>query len=169
MIASTSEDRTVRVWDIMTGGCRYTLDGHSKEVWFAAFSRDDKLIASTSSDGTIRIWDAATGACRTTVDIGLRSGRRRPISFSRDGSHVNCDGGQINTGYTCQDCPAESTLPGLSVRRDWIYCGGERILWVPPEFRPSSVFINGDHIVLGNGVGDLTSLSISRSYSKFAS
>lgn len=38
------------------------LQGHSDEIYAAAFSRDGKLIATGSDDQTVRVWDANTGA-----------------------------------------------------------------------------------------------------------
>ena len=64
MIASCSEDKTVRLWDAYTGEALRTLQGHSSAVWTVAFSLDNRMLASCSNDETVRIWDPATGeAC----------------------------------------------------------------------------------------------------------
>ncbi|KFY99700.1 hypothetical protein V498_00568, partial [Pseudogymnoascus sp. VKM F-4517 (FW-2822)] len=65
--ASASDDRTVRIWDAVTGTLQQTLKGHSDEVKSVAFSHDSKLLASASDDRTVRIWDAATGTLEQTL------------------------------------------------------------------------------------------------------
>src|SRR5271168_245039 len=67
LVASGSDDRTVKLWDAMTGAARGTLKGHSNWVRAVAFSPDGKLVASGSDDSTVRFWDAATGAARGTL------------------------------------------------------------------------------------------------------
>jgi WD40 repeat protein len=66
-LASTSYDRTIRLWDAATGAHQQTLEGHSSSVNAVAFSPDGKTLASASDDRTIRLWDAATGAHQQTI------------------------------------------------------------------------------------------------------
>ena len=37
MLASPSQDKTIRLWDAETGECLHTLSGHTAYVWSVAF------------------------------------------------------------------------------------------------------------------------------------
>ena len=62
-IASGGTDKTVRLWDVKTGGEQAVFEGHTAGIGFKslAWSPDGKLIAAGSRNDTIRIWEAATG------------------------------------------------------------------------------------------------------------
>jgi WD40 repeat protein len=62
LVASASDDMTVRLWDSTTGALLQTLKGHSGWVNAVAFSPDSKLVTSASEDMTVRLWDTATVA-----------------------------------------------------------------------------------------------------------
>jgi Tol biopolymer transport system component len=61
LLASGSQDKTVRLWDAATGAVLRTLTGHSDGVRSVAFSISGKRLASGSTDKTIRLWEF-TGA-----------------------------------------------------------------------------------------------------------
>jgi hypothetical protein len=67
LLASASDDKTVRLWDAFTGTLQQTLEGHSGWVWLAAFSPNSRLLASVSNDRTVRLWDIATSALQQTL------------------------------------------------------------------------------------------------------
>merc|ERR1711998_12576 len=53
---SKSDDKTLKVWDLRTGSCVRTLQGHSDRVWcLTVFDGDSKAI-SGSSDNTLKVW-----------------------------------------------------------------------------------------------------------------
>ncbi|PMD32232.1 hypothetical protein L207DRAFT_572057 [Hyaloscypha variabilis F] len=66
LLASTSNDNTVRLWNPATGEQVRKLEGHSNSITAVAFSADSRLLASAllasaSYDSTVRLWNPATG------------------------------------------------------------------------------------------------------------
>src|SRR2546421_273917 len=61
LLASASNDRTIRLWNTATGAASQTLEGHSNHVNAIAFSPDGKVLASASNDKTVRLWAAGIG------------------------------------------------------------------------------------------------------------
>ncbi|KAJ5667113.1 hypothetical protein N7507_002977 [Penicillium longicatenatum] len=66
LLASSSKDKSVRLWDTATGALQQTLEGHSDWVNSVAFSPDGRFLASGSGDKTVRLWYTATGALQQT-------------------------------------------------------------------------------------------------------
>ena len=56
MVASGSMDETVRLWDVETGACVRTLEGHGDVVYSVRFSPDGRMVVSCSADRTARVW-----------------------------------------------------------------------------------------------------------------
>ncbi|KAI9854636.1 MAG: hypothetical protein M1813_000934, partial [Trichoglossum hirsutum] len=83
LLASASDDTTIRLWDSRTGASYSTLEGHSDWVSAVAFSPDGQLLASASDDKTIRLWDSRTGASYGTLEG--HSGWVNAVAFSPDG------------------------------------------------------------------------------------
>jgi WD40 repeat protein len=62
-LVSGSCDKTLKLWDVQTGGVVKTFLGHNGEVSSVSISADCTMIASGSSNGTIQLWDIQTGGC----------------------------------------------------------------------------------------------------------
>lgn len=54
-VATASGDRTIILWDVVTGIPLRTLKGHSSSVRHVAFSTDCKQLISASLDNTVRL------------------------------------------------------------------------------------------------------------------
>ena len=61
ILASASDDKTIKLWNSATGQEIRTLTGHSNWIWSIAFSPNSKILASSGADKTIKLWDVATG------------------------------------------------------------------------------------------------------------
>ena len=86
-LVSGSDDKTVKLWDVQTGGVIRTLQGHTDWVRSISVSPDQNVVASGSRDKTIRLWNAQTGNCYCLID-GF-SDTVNSISFSpSDSQHL---------------------------------------------------------------------------------
>jgi WD40 repeat protein len=61
LVASSSLDNTVRIWNLATNRTRYTLRGHTLPVYGITQVATD-ILASGSNDTTIRLWNITSGS-----------------------------------------------------------------------------------------------------------
>jgi WD40 repeat protein len=148
-LASASDDGTVRLWDAATGEHQQTLEGHSGWVTAVAFSPDGKTLASASDDGTVRLWDAATGEHQQTLEVEATI---YALSFSDDGTSLQTERESLPippplSGATATNSPQPQ--PSIFVKDEWVSRHNERILWLPPEYRPHSVAVHRGIVAFG--------------------
>ena len=67
-LVSGSNDKTIKLWDVQTGGLAKTFYGHTATVWSVSISANCTVIASGSSDKTIRLWDIQTEECHCVIE-----------------------------------------------------------------------------------------------------
>lgn len=66
--ALSGSDDTIKLWEIATGKCLHTFEGHTDSVVSVCFSSDSQFILSGSVDKTLKLWDVITGKCLHTFE-----------------------------------------------------------------------------------------------------
>ncbi|MBD2025820.1 CHAT domain-containing protein [Leptolyngbya sp. FACHB-711] len=129
-IFSSSNDRTVRVWDVAAGRLLHLLTGHRDRVKCVGMSPDGQLMLSCSADGQVRGWDRSLlthkkiGDCRYIVKATSRTitlvntlpvspNPQRPI-FATGAEHGKISIWNLETGQWQRSISAHSS-PVLSL------------------------------------------------------
>jgi U3 small nucleolar RNA-associated protein 13 len=63
LIATASQDKTVRLWNASDLSLRATLKGHRRGVWDVQFSPVDRVVVTASGDKTLKLWSLTDYAC----------------------------------------------------------------------------------------------------------
>ena len=69
VVASSSNDRTIKTWDLQTGFCKSTIMSASNPNSLAFIDGD--IICSGHRDGNLRLWDIRRGKCTTQIAAHL--------------------------------------------------------------------------------------------------
>ena len=118
-IVSGSYDKTVRVWDALTGwSVMDPLNGHDHWIISVAFSPDGKHIASGSYDKTIRVWDAQTS--QIVMDpIKGHDNFVTSVAFSPDGRYI-VSGSDDKTVRVWDALTGQSVMNPLKGHVHWV-------------------------------------------------
>jgi serine/threonine protein kinase len=129
-VASTSCDKTVRIWNADGSGQPIVLSGASQWTFAVAFSPDGKRLASGSLDGTLRIWNS-DGSGQPIVLT--HPSQVTSVAFSPDGSFIATGAGDSSVRIWSIDHP-----------------GAPKLLHT--DFQPTVAFCpDGRRVVIGSG------------------
>jgi WD40 repeat protein len=84
ILASASDDKTVRLWDF-DGNALHILDKHTDKVNRVRFSSNGKILASASDDKTVKLWNLKGGLIKT---IEEHKSPVRDVIFNPDSSTI---------------------------------------------------------------------------------
>lgn len=84
-VLSASNDKTVKMWDAVSGNCLVTFQGHDAFVCSIGLSRDGLLLAAGAADGAIKIWDVTTGRVVAEFSHGAQDAK---VAWGADGSCI---------------------------------------------------------------------------------
>lgn len=148
LLASGSDDKTIRLWDPYTGQGIQILKGHTGSVRAVAFSHDGSLLASASYDKTVRFWNPRTARKVQTLKgyTGVTI-----VSFSADDTALLTNRGMISINAISITCPkAEpSNRECIAMKQAWIQRGDYDLLWLPTEYRVGPLAFYGETIAIG--------------------
>jgi WD40 repeat protein len=88
LLASGSNDNSVKLWSLPDGALLKTLTGHTDDVYAVAISPDGRLLASSGKDKTIKLWSLPDGKA---LPVCLMDPAASPSSvtatvYSKDGA-----------------------------------------------------------------------------------
>jgi U3 small nucleolar RNA-associated protein 13 len=114
LIATGSQDKTVKLWKSSDLSLLATLKGHKRGVWDCQFSSYDRVLATSSGDRTVKLWSLSDKySCVRTFQGHLASVLR--IRFLSGGLQFVSSGadGLIKL-WTIRTSQCETTLDGHS-------------------------------------------------------
>ena len=172
-LASASSDKTLRLWNVMSGENTAILKGHSNFVNSVAFSPDGKQLASASSDKTVRLWNVTSGM--NTATLPIDSDIKISLAFSTYDALI-CHTGDNDAFIFDLTSQSESSNPRIpdvafppvvAIRKRWIVVSKtrnsqwRRICKIPPNILPQrqTLSISGERIAFGCGDGRVIILS----------
>lgn len=68
IVASASQDKTVKLWTSDKFELLGMLKGHKRGVWSVRFSPVDQVVVTSSADCTIKLWSVANLSCLKTLE-----------------------------------------------------------------------------------------------------
>ena len=93
LIASASDDFTVKLWNAASSKLIRTFKGHEGNVSMVAFSPDGRKIVSSSWDSNVILWDVKSGQRLQT--FSRHTGRVYSVAYSHDGKRIASGGEDI--------------------------------------------------------------------------
>ncbi len=86
LIASSSDDRTIKLWDAATGQLLKTFQGHTQAVGEVTFSPDGEKLASAAEDNLIKVWETSSG--RELLSLEGHTQPVQSLSFHPSGTRI---------------------------------------------------------------------------------
>ncbi|MBY0522074.1 MAG: protein kinase [Gemmataceae bacterium] len=111
LLATGSEDGSVRLWDAVSGQETGALSGHNGAVFSVAFDRSAPLVASGGGDGVVHFWNIAT--LKEASKLSHAGSVRRILLTPDEQTVVVSISGQGVELWDRAGSPARKALPGL--------------------------------------------------------
>lgn len=156
-IAKQESGDAIIIRRLNTGKCVHSLPTSDGNIDDLIFSHDSRLLAAMSSGGTARIWHMDTGECVQYFHVGRYT---RMLFFGKDSRQLITSRGAfmlqgippMRRGLLDSvECSIRAQETPYSVGEDgsWVELNGQKLLWLPVDYRPTRWAVSKSTIVLG--------------------
>ncbi|KAJ5159658.1 uncharacterized protein N7482_006662 [Penicillium canariense] len=164
LLAVSTTNHCVQLWNTATGALEKTMQSHLGYITSMALSPDNQLLASTCSDHALRIWNVTTSTLQQVIEVDPAT---TDLHFSLDSSCLTSSLGILKIQPETQTSwfpVTHAQSPGAGFKMlvhdgRWILLHGERVLWLPPEYRPTCSAVSGSTLALGHASGLVSFIS----------
>lgn len=111
ILATGSDDRSIRIWNALTGTLLHVLEDHRARVGALDISADGRTLASGDRLGCIKLWHLPTG--KLLFELPRVGEECSQLAFSADGSRLVCLCGRDKASFeflTGAGPPAHSAM-----------------------------------------------------------
>jgi serine/threonine protein kinase len=145
LLATSSGDNTIRLWDGVTGQAAGVLRGHTTNIDMLAFRPDGQRLVSGSQypENAVRLWDIATSQEAVPMLSGHRNGvltRLQPRRITDRVGLTGPDSTPVGRGHG-------EAHPGIAGSHG----GRDSCRLQPQRQEPGDEFLGSDHASLGRG------------------
>ncbi|KAL8371663.1 hypothetical protein RB595_001454 [Gaeumannomyces hyphopodioides] len=142
---ATSSGQTIQFWKMFLEKSTKLVEDDST-ARSLAFSSDGARLAASYSD-VVKIWDTTTGSCLQTLDTA--GCRVNVVAFDAAKPQLTTDVGVVLLDEASPAAgEAGSARRGLHLQgygvdasSGWVTWGSEKVLWLPPAYRPDSTAV----------------------------
>jgi len=159
LVASGSSDRTVRIWDASQGALLHTLEGHSNRVKSVVFSQDSKLVASGANDNNLVRSSSTERDDISRAILVVYANQQTFVPYPERPPLIAQDGIIAHSSLRLRQIHKQHAVYSLDDGFQWVKFGLHKILWLPPNIRPSSLAgcgFNANTMMLANSSGRMT-------------
>ncbi|KAI9694181.1 MAG: hypothetical protein M1822_003452 [Bathelium mastoideum] len=168
LLALGGLDGSVHLCVLKTGELLHTCSGHSDTglITSLIFSHDSKQLASTSCDGTLRLWDVVNGQPLRTIEFDRDASTGQPLQtidhctdvtvlgFSSNKAYLTTNRGILKLKEVPDDTSSTHGATGsIFVTDEWICKDGQRLMWLPHQYRGKYILVYDNHVVIGQASG----------------
>ncbi|CAE7901350.1 unnamed protein product, partial [Symbiodinium microadriaticum] len=113
LIATSSADHEIRIWETASGSLVRVLSGFAVSVCCIAFAPSGDLLAATGADGQARLWNIQTG--EALLCVGGHQDVATGVAFAADGQCIaTCSSDGTAVLWNIESGCREATLEGHS-------------------------------------------------------
>jgi hypothetical protein len=102
------------------------------------------------------LWDTSTGTVQQDIPA---KGLAIKLGYAEDGSHLCTDLESLNIQSgrgNVSSCFPRVNAEMIALNGQWITIHGDRVLWLPPEYRPRCSAVKDNTLALGHASGRIS-------------